>query len=234
MTVTTVNDAPVITLGTTFVGELAVAPPVNVAAGMNYPTSIVVADFTGDGRGDIAMTSSAGIVLLPATGGGAFGAPITHAASSPGDLAAADFNQDGYADLVTADFIQDGSLTIRWGNPAGTLTSTSTIPTTVAPLTVATGDLNGDGWVDIVAGPVMFHRRCPEQREWRLPPRGFHQLWLLQNHSNRGQERRWSARRIRVGQGRGVLRHLLNLGGGALALASIVISSVSTVLPVLR
>src|SRR6185437_13358415 len=80
--------------------------------GATLVPGIVVADFTGDGKPDVAAGFTNGnaypndpaqIAVFPGIGGGMFGAPQTFDAgtgSGGGSLATGDFNNDGHPDLV--------------------------------------------------------------------------------------------------------------------------------------
>ena len=80
-------------------------------------------------------------------------------------IAGGDFNGDGYADVVagahkyTANAVthpQEGAIYISYGSASGLATSTTTVESNKANAEmgyrVATGDINGDGYDDIVAG----------------------------------------------------------------------------------
>jgi hypothetical protein len=106
----------------------------------------VVADFTGDGKLDIACPCgpSYQIAVLPGNGDGTFQpAILTDAAlSSPVSLSSGDLNGDGKPDLVII------GTTVLLGNGDGTFQVpgfTTNLPGTSAVL----GDFNKDGKVDI-------------------------------------------------------------------------------------
>jgi RHS repeat-associated protein len=131
------------------------------------PGALVVADFTGDGRADVAtadfMDSTVSVRL--ANPDGTLGPVTTYdVGASQGALAAADINSDGVPDLVTLS--RDGtSLTVLLGNknPAtgkgdGTFTVGTPIPIqSPGANSIAFGDLNEDGHLDIVLqGEVLL------------------------------------------------------------------------------
>jgi hypothetical protein len=125
--------------------------PVPVGA---EPSSIVVADFNGDGVPDLAVANygSNTLTILLGNGGGTF----TQAANSPVtvgsgsiSVAAGDFNGDGVPDLAVVNYGQN-TLTILLGQGNGTFAATTTNPATGgAPSFVAVGDFNGDGVPDL-------------------------------------------------------------------------------------
>ncbi len=83
-------------------GTFVVGNPIAVG---NDPDGIVVGDFNGDGRLDLATANSVDntVSVLLATGGGSFSAPVAYAVGqSPSAIVATDLNGDGRLDLATA------------------------------------------------------------------------------------------------------------------------------------
>ncbi len=142
-------------------GTFAASGSVNSASG-GSPSPIAVADFNGDGNLDIAVTGGAytsaneSVSVLTGNGDGTFNSPF----SSPGStstivtwIQVADFNEDGAADVVLAD--SSGSATVFLNNGGGSLSESFPIVSGLSVpsyLEVGVGDLNGDGYPDIVAG----------------------------------------------------------------------------------
>jgi hypothetical protein len=131
------------------------------------PVSMAVGDVNGDGRADLVINMTGGLdsviaqlgVLL-GNGDGTFRAPILESpgmTGGDGDVALADFNNDGRLDVAVggqAD-IPHG-LTVNTGNGDGTFGVPFQSPQTFStggndPFGVAAADLNGDGLVDLVA-----------------------------------------------------------------------------------
>ena len=84
------------------------------------PVSVVTADVTGDGLGDLLMKNLDGSVTVFTNNGSGFGSNSTFSAGSfdPGafnSVVAADVNGDGRLDLITANYNSPGTLTI-WTN----------------------------------------------------------------------------------------------------------------------
>jgi hypothetical protein len=106
------------------------------------------ADFNGDGKPDLAVPTTAGIVILVGTGKAS--APYTTGAtiplSGPGCPITGDLNGDGIPDLlIGANSL--GGVGAYLGNGDGTFTLASVIP--VGPATVLVlGDFNHDGRPD--------------------------------------------------------------------------------------
>ncbi len=123
------------------------------------PVSIVVGDFNGDGKPDLAIldTYEAYITILLGNGDGTFaqanGSPfyLPSGADDPHSIAVADFNRDGRLDLAVANFA-NGNITILLGNGDGTFSAAENGTTVVGtyPYFVVAGDFNNDGIPDLV------------------------------------------------------------------------------------
>ncbi|MDX2034932.1 MAG: FG-GAP-like repeat-containing protein [Blastocatellia bacterium] len=127
------------------------------------PNSIATGDFNGDGRRDVAVAGSAGIDVFYGNNLGAF-ASITRftTGSAPRHMVAGDVTGDGRADLLIAVNTLDkgGAIDILKGGEGGfdgsarvpifteSFASWGALP---APDSLATGDLNSDGKLDLVA-----------------------------------------------------------------------------------
>ncbi|MGA2848675.1 MAG: FG-GAP-like repeat-containing protein [Terracidiphilus sp.] len=119
--------------------------------------SIVTGDFNGDGNQDLAVLqgNSGGTLLISlGNGDGTFQAAKTFTVDSTAvAMGVADFNKDGNDDLVIAN--SDGTVSVYLSsvNPNGNVFSlalSQSVPLTGA-IGVATGDFNGDGYMDFAA-----------------------------------------------------------------------------------
>jgi hypothetical protein len=132
----------------------------NYATGEN-PSGLVAADFTGDGRIDLASSNLDGTVsLLRNAGGGSFLAATPYALGSEGIHAAtADVNLDGKADLIVATAGSTLNVAVMLGNgtPTNTFQSPARYTASVFPVFIAVGDFNLDGRPDLAVTNFSDH-----------------------------------------------------------------------------
>ena len=140
------------------------------AAKQDFPTgdgplSVTVGDFNGDGKLDLAVADliASVSVLFNTTPSGAptssFAAKQDFATGDgPRSVTAGDFNGDGKLDLAVVNFNSNTvAVLLNTTDPGAATPSFAAIhdfPTGIRPISVAVGDLNGDGKLDVAVANV--------------------------------------------------------------------------------
>lgn len=126
--------------------------------------TLEVADLNGDGRKDLIAADGGGkrILWYPAGSSGLV-APVTvnTGGTSPSSVAAADFNRDGFTDLA---YVSNSTITRMYSSNGGGIGWYSgTAGIIVGATRIVTGDLEGDGDVDLLSfspssGTMTWHK----------------------------------------------------------------------------
>ena len=135
-------------------GDGTFQPAVSYRVGAN-PSSVVVGDFNRDGKLDLAVANfnSNNVSVLLGNGDGTFRSSVTYGTlPSPMGLTVGDFNRDGKLDLVVANSAENGGtpgIGVLLGNGDGSFQPAVNYSTGSFPTSIAAGDFNGDGKLDI-------------------------------------------------------------------------------------
>jgi len=116
---------------------------------------MLVNDFNGDGKFDLAFCNSSQIGILIGNGDGTFQAPVYYEVGAQGefDFAAGDFRSDGKTDLIVSHDNED-KFFILLGNGDGTFQQAKMVNLPGPPSNgeggIVTGDFNSDGLLDFI------------------------------------------------------------------------------------
>jgi hypothetical protein len=130
--------------------------------------SFATGDLTGDTRPDVAISQAvvttglmglvenANVATLVDQSGGGFQvhgpAPLGGQLTNAGSIALGDFNHDGNLDVAQSQFGANHQVLVALGNGDGTFGTPSAVDlaTDMTGMTIATGDFNHDGKIDLV------------------------------------------------------------------------------------
>ena len=141
---------------TSVIGTLSFATKVDYTTG-NSPQSVSTNDLNGDGKLDIAITNSLSntISILRNTGSNgtiSFATKVDYATgTTPMSISIDDFNGDGKSDISVANKGSNNISILRNITNNNILSFAAKVDflTGLAPINISTGDLNGDGNIDI-------------------------------------------------------------------------------------
>jgi uncharacterized protein (UPF0548 family) len=160
-------------------GDGTFQPAVNYSTGP-HTTSLAVGDFNGDGKPDLAVANygsharnytDASVSVLLGNGDGTFQRAVNYSGGSlPLSVAVGDFNGDGKPDLAVGNYgwlKSDYGISVLLGNGDGTFQAAVGFPfdptgaTIYEPDSIAVGDFNGDGKLDLAVADGSHSNPAP-------------------------------------------------------------------------
>lgn len=117
------------------------------------PATVAIGDFNRDGKLDVAVGTQAppALKILFGNGDGSFKPTNTSykLGNTPADIKIGDFNGDGKIDVVSAGVFRGSNVEILLGNGDGTVNNIGKLMDSVAAISLAVTDFNGDTRPDI-------------------------------------------------------------------------------------
>ena len=176
---------------------------------------IAVADFSGDGILDLAVsndcqsdtvcdgTGPGYVGILVGNGDGSFQPPASYATGGPyaGSVAVGDFNADGHPDLAVANICSDsnctsGGVSILLNDGQGHFPQVALyLSGGLTTNSVATGDLNGDGHTDVALANICADSNCTNGSVGVLLNNGDGTFQTAKSYDSGGQ----GARSVEIG-----------------------------------
>jgi hypothetical protein len=163
-----------------FLGAAAAAPAVEplvfecrrLEHGGRTPFGVVVGDWNGDGKPDLAVSNagSSDVSVLLGTGGGSF---RSHGAldvgGTPRSITAGDVNGDRFLDLVVGHAIPNTTLVLR-GDGRGGFEPAGAYVSGESPFEVELSDADSDGVLDLLVANESNMPRSPERGRIAIHP----------------------------------------------------------------
>jgi hypothetical protein len=140
-------------------------PRLEVLEDRMVPSSLVVGDFNGDQRLDMAVINDNGLTVLLNQGNGSFQTvpvPGLAVGEGPASLVAGDFNGDGLLDLAVATPAADrpggGCITVLLGQGDGSFQQAFHLDIHGTPSALVAADFDGDGTLDLAVATIAADR----------------------------------------------------------------------------
>jgi hypothetical protein len=153
-------------------GDGTFQAPVTYSSGGYQSYSVAIGDVNGDGKPDLVAANlcqsagncgNGGVGVLLGNGDGTFQTAVSYSAGGTGteSVVIGDVNGDGYPDLAVANDLEcntcsDGGVSVLLGNGNGTFQAAVSYDSGgQKAFSVVIGDVNGDGYPDLVVANVI-------------------------------------------------------------------------------
>lgn len=131
------------------------APKVNYASGAGT-YEVVLGDMNGDTRLDAVVGNVIGPKIYYGDGLGGFSSSLQLTVFGVQSLEVDDYNRDGFMDLAVT-YDAGAWVSVLFGHGDGTFTDRIDYGCGTYPFDMCIGDVNGDGWPDLVTGNYDSH-----------------------------------------------------------------------------
>ena len=142
-------------------GDGTFQPVVNTDVGTSF-SYLAVADVNGDGKADVVALDSSSLFVFLSKGDGTFSMGAHYSLTvSVSQVVFADFNGDSNLDVAIASLSTGANgVTVFLGNNDGTFKPPVTSTGVANPASMAAGDINGDGKLDLVLENSVCKASC--------------------------------------------------------------------------
>ncbi|HEX6625388.1 MAG TPA: FG-GAP-like repeat-containing protein, partial [Pyrinomonadaceae bacterium] len=146
-------------------GAGAFGPPASFRVGLGSSSAVLIGDFNGDGRGDLAGsgvtsdfvvgTAPGAVTIFLGDAAGGLSAPLTFSTGpSPFAIASGDLNGDGRPDLAVTS--SQNNVYVALGNSQSLFGAFTPVGVGARPIGVTLADVNNDGKLDLLSANQDF------------------------------------------------------------------------------
>lgn len=146
------------------------------------PVAIAAADLRGNGTMDVVVATYDGVFVLLGHGDGTFDAAVFYPSGTynVSSMVVGKFDANSSPDIVVGSYYSSNATSLLPGNGNGTFGTALSISTTVPAFSLAAGDFQADGYLDLVTsgGDSGFVFVYPGLGDGTFAPGGVHRRRL--------------------------------------------------------